>query len=257
MSLLQPRYIAAARIADAHADYPWDEWNVKDAYLPPDEELLERYGDLTHRAQVAMTVATAEWIVFRFNNLSSDPMPMQYLEAAWAANVDLAYGTYIETDDDDWRGPVRGPLNVAISIVVDALFCADQTDDPAENPAWMSKLAERVLPEHAQASFKAWRLACLERLEKYYSDPLADESLDADDDLDEIDDLFAERTDQGGPPVPREAFDPTFDFKPERVTQLIGDYLAALDPSKNEFLQSADQMREQGFVGTPYTYPPS
>jgi hypothetical protein len=234
--LSKPHYIAAAPIADAKAEYPWDEWHVEEAYTPPDEELLERYGALTHRAQIAMTIATAEWVVFRFEKLSDDPAPLQVLEAAWAANVDLAHSVYIEPEDDDWRGPIRGPLSMVISIVMDALYCADQTDDTAENPAWMSNLALRVLPEQAHPAFSAWRAACLERLEKHYTEPLIDDNEDEDD----LSDLFSEEEDLGGAPVPREVFDPAFDFRPEMTGALIHRFLSGLDRRTNQFLSDPE-----------------
>lgn len=248
MSLGRPEYISAAQIADTDPDYPWDEWKVRDTYEPVDEELLDRFGVLTQAARVAMTIATAEWAVFRFENLSDDPVPLQYLESAWAANIDRAYGTYVETDDDEWRGPIRGPLNMTITIVVDALFCADQSEDTAENPAWMSKLAERVLPARALPAFRTWRTACLERLERYYSLPETGQ----DEDRDEFEGLFASEEKEF--PVPREVFDPTFDFRPELTEVLLNNYLAGLKPQDNEFLQSPEAMREAGFEGTPYRY---
>jgi hypothetical protein len=234
MALSKPDYIVAANVADTEANYPWDEWNVREAYSPPDDELIDRYDGLTHRAQVAMTIATAEWIVFRFEALSDDPMPLNYLEAAWAANIDTAHGVYIETDDDEWRGPIRGPLNMAITIVADALFCADQTDDTAENPAWMSKLAERVLPPRSLAAFRTWRATCLQRLETYYTEP------DEEENEDDFGDLFSEE-DAGGPPVPREIFDPSFEFRPDMVATLVDRFLADLDPRANEFLQTPEE----------------
>jgi hypothetical protein len=239
MSLIKPPYIAKADIAPKLLDYSWDEWNVRHAYMPIDQPLFKRLKKISHRAQVGLTIAEAEWVVFRYDLVSDDPLPSQYLEAAWAANVDLAYAYYIETRDDDWRGPIRGPLKVTLSIVVDSLFCADESPNPAENPSWMSRLAEHLLPDHT--AFQQWREACVQRLEALYPAPPAEN------------DLFGD-TDTGGPPVPREVFNPEYDFEPETKENLVNRYLAGLDYRTNPFLRSPEEMLEIGFLGIPYRF---
>jgi hypothetical protein len=236
--LLKPEYIRAANIATPDLRYRWDEWNVKEAYMPADPELLDRLKVLTRRANIALTIASAEWVIFRFEDLSTDPMPFQYLEAAWAGNVDLAYAKYIETNDDEWRGPVRGPLNMALTLVIDALFLEDENPNPAANAAWISNLAERVLPD--KTDFRTWREASVERLEISY---VALKDVDSD--------LF-EDLDTKGPYVPREMFDPEYQFKPDQASKLISGFLAGLDYRKNPFLRSSEEMRKLGFRGTPY-----
>lgn len=240
MPLSVPQYIQAAGINSSILHYEWDEWNVKKYYTTVDEELLERLSILSYRAKVAMTIASAEWVVARFDALSNDKTPRQYLEAAWAGNIDLRYARYIETNDDEWRGPVRGPLNMTISIVVDALFCKDESAEPAENPAWMCALAEHVIP--AKEPFWHWRDRCLDRLQALYTA------------REDKDDLFDEDQALGGI-VPREVFDPEKDSEPDRSAQLANLYLQGLEVHANPFLRSPQELLEEGFEGVPYTYP--
>jgi hypothetical protein len=241
MALATPPYIRRAGISSDLLKYRWDEWNVKSHYTNVDHELFDRLCNITHRAKVAMTIAAAEWIVARFDAVSKDAMPRQYLEAAWAGNVDQRYARYIETNDDEWRGPVRGPLNMAITIVADSLFCADESEEPAENPAWMCTLAEHVLP--AREGFDLWRHQCVERLERFYSAEESDEEPPENDE---------DAGDFGGDPVPCEVFDPEFEFTPAATRDLTDRYLRSLDYSQNHFLRSPAEMAERGFTGTPY-----
>ena len=237
----KPRYILEANIADIHLSYCWDEWEVDKSYKPANLDLTSRMANLSHRANVAMCIAIAEWVVWRFEKLSDDPTPLLYLEAAWAGNVHNAYVRYIETADDDWRGIVRGPMNIALSIVIDLLWgCEDTT--PGENVAWMSNLAELVLPDtHA---YRQWREACIQRLEENF--PRTD---------DDTDDLFLDEPNLGAW-VPRELFDPNLPFEVSMTRSLIRRFIQGLDYRKNNFLNSPVEMLEfPDYNNTPYTLP--
>lgn len=247
MLLRIPKYIQEANITDPAIQYKWNEWDVTEAYMPADEKLSKRLIAFSFRANAALTIACAEWVAFRFESLSNDPLPFQYLEAAWAGNVYLGYTEYIETSDDDWRGPIRGPLNISIAIVIDMLFHAWEDLDPTKYPAWISNLVEHVLPDTTM--FQKWRDVCIQRLEHFYPKPKDDKLRVSMDDVDENYDstlIF-------GDFVPREVFAPEFDFKPEMTKQLINKYLAGLDWRTNPFLRSPEEMFEVGFEGTPYS----
>lgn len=142
----KPPHIANANIAGTPLRFRWDEWSVTAAYQPADPALTARMAALSHRANVAMCTAMAEWVVWRFERLSTDTAPYEFIEAAWAAGVHTAYARYVEFRDDDWRGVVRGPMRMSMEILVDLIWgLADTT--PGENAAWMSNLAELVLPD--------------------------------------------------------------------------------------------------------------
>ena len=240
MPLPRPGYIDPA-VADPNLAFTWDEWKVRSFYKPADEKLVERLSHVTQRARVALTIAEAEWIVYRFEGIAKDPVPLQLIEAFWAANIDLRYGNYWEPVDDEWRGPVRGPLSVALLITCDALFCTSQSENWAENPSWMSKLAEHLLPPAFLPVFVKWRETVLQRLEKFYSASAAPEP-----------DLWDE-VDSWGPYVPRELFDPEFDFHPDMTETLITNFLIGLNPATNPYLNSPHDMLELGFPGVPYS----
>jgi len=226
-------------IASPRLRYRWDEWNVAAAYQPANPELLERLGGLTHRAQVGLTIATAEWIAWRFEGLSDETMPLEYFEAAWAGNVDLAYVEYLDTDDDEWRGPVLGPLNVALTIVIDGLFMADQSSNTAENPCWAHNLASLVLPRIDE--FARWHAEVLDRLERHYR--AASEEV-----------LFNQRSYAHDPPIARETFSSDLPLVAGSAPELVDGYLRQLNPEANRFLRSPEELQEMGFEGVPYRF---
>jgi len=241
--LPRPPYIPAD-ISRPEIRYPWDEWNVSRTYQPADPELLRRLTLVTHRAQVGLTIATMEWITSRYDALTTETFPSEYLEAAWAANVDLAYAEYIETDDEEWRGPILGPLNIGLKIVVESLFLADQIANPALHPCWAYKLACLVLPE--TTAFKAWHNDVVSRLEEYYR------ALPED-----AQPLFSADGYVMDPPVARETFNPDVPFNPESAAVLIDRYLRALNYEENRFLRTPEDLQEMEFEGHPYRFPPN
>lgn len=238
MAISEPKYISDADIKDENIRYHWDDWNIKAYYMSTPDELFDRLTDLTLRAKIALTTACAEWLVFRFKGISDDPLPLKYLEAAWCGNVDLRYIKYTELNDEEWLGPIRGPLQLAIAIINDIFFCSDDNPEPALNSGWMSTLTQHILPN--PAFFCQWRDKCIERLKRLYTDK-----------SDPFDNLFGE--DNGGPYVPREVFDLDYDFKPEITNTLINDYLRNVDYTLNQFLHTPNEMLALGFKGKPYS----
>lgn len=236
--LTKPPHIAAANLATAPPRFRWDEWNVTAAYEPADPALADRMAALSHRANVAMCTATAEWVVWRFEQLSADPEPHEFLEAAWAAGVHTAYAGFPEFEDDDWRGPVRGPIRMALEILADLIWGRDDTA-PGENAAWLSNLAELVIAD--VRPFRAWREECIRRLERFHPRPPEAEEV-----------VFSDEIDVGSW-VPRELFDLTAPFDPALTRTRIAAFVATLDPRRNRYLNSPDEMREfPDYEGEPY-----
>lgn len=230
-----------ANIAADHARYPWDEWKVREYYTDVDERMFDRLDRLSSRATIGLSIACAEWICHRLSKLDSDPAPLQFLEAAWAGVVSSAYCVYTETNDDDWRGPVRGPLNMTIAIVNDALFCLSEDPHGATRACWMYNLAKHVLPD--TDAFERWFETIVKRLEKYCPKPPEDEE-----------DMFVEIAGMGDP-IPRDLFDPDLPPDSYRRVGAIDRYLNSLDPSRNPFLvPAADIQGVEGVGDPPYSY---
>lgn len=230
MPLNRPHYIHPIA-AGSRIPWPWDDWNVRQAYMPEDALLAARLQPLARRAQLAMGVAIGEWIVFTLEALDSDVRPRQYLQAAWAGTVHFACCPYREFVDREWSGPVRGPLHLTMALINDTLHFEDAA--PAENAGWLSTLAQLVVPEGSP--YMAWRDAALNRLERLFP------ALPEDDDF-EYDWQAAE------PLVPRECFDPTAPFDPSMSAGLVRRALADIDDDTNPYASTPAQRERAGVV---------
>jgi hypothetical protein len=231
MTLTVPQYVKIPGIQDPTIRFTWDDWNVEAVDLPLDDSLQKRLQIISHRAVAALTIGIAEWIVYRFARLSSDPVPDLRLEAAWAQVVDVSYSNLEDIRLEEWRGPVRGPLGIALRRVIFALDQAGKGLDPVWRAGRASKLAEHVLPD--PEPYRKWREMVIQRLEKLYP-------LDLSETLGDV--------------VPREAMDPTVSFDLTQTEGLINRFLVGLDCVSNPFLNTPEAMLENGFEGHPYTF---
>ena len=105
MTLSTPSYIQQANIQDPTIRYLWDDWNVEQAETPIDKKLKAQLKKVSLRSSIAFSIATAEWITFSFEQFIDDPVPLQYLEAAWSQSINFNYG-FIWWDplaDEDWQ----------------------------------------------------------------------------------------------------------------------------------------------------------
>jgi hypothetical protein len=235
MALATPHYIQAANLQDKNVRYPWDDWNEEQALEPIDDEFLARLKNISQRAIIAFTAATAEWIVHRFAGLADLSLPIQFLEAAWAMIIELRYcGATWEgytKESEGWAGPVRRPIAIGMNKVHYTFEAITEYDDPETSGASLTNLAQYVLTD--PAPYLKWRERVMKRLETLY--PL-------------------NRADKLGEAVPREALDPEFDFRLEQTERLVNQFLASLAYRSNPFLNSPDKMLKQGFKGTPYVF---
>jgi hypothetical protein len=231
MSLTIPQYLRVSNIQEIEVRFLWDDWKVEEVDMPLDDAFQDRLHPLSQRAIAAFTIGIAEWIIYRFGALSNDPGPVQYLEAAWAQVIDLRYSSLSDVIPEDWTGPVRGPIGVALRRVIFALDQSHSDGDPAWRAGRASKLAEHVIPD--PTLYRQWRDHILDRLERVYP-------LDPAEKLGDV--------------VPREAMDPDTDLDVLETEVRINRFLSGLDYTNNRFLSPPDEMLKRGFVGTPYLF---
>ena len=232
MALSIPRYIKEADIQNNILSYEWDDWNLEAAYSDIEgEDYFDRFEALSYRANIALTIASAEWVIYRYGVVSQDLVPYQYIEAAWAAVINNRYLSTWEPPDEDWMGPIRGPLSVAMLIIKEAVGSAEHEFSKGVPTSYISCLAKRVVPN--VDAFLRWRNCVVERLEQYYL-------LDDEETWGEV--------------VPREIFNLDSDFDVSASEQLIQRFLVGLDYHTNPFLQSPDEMIALKFEGTPYQF---
>lgn len=226
-----PQYIREASIRDPQIRYRWDDWNL-DQYLDnPDDSLVVALEPLPHRANVAIALGMTEWLVHRFSSLDEDQVPWLIIEAAWAQSINRRYSEFIELNDEDWLGPMRRPVQLALENVQEILVACFDDEDTAEETASVSKLVLHVLP-HLDA-FLHWRAGVITRLTKFY---------------------VRQKDDPVGPVIPREALDLSVNFTPNMTDNLVTRFLAGLDPATNGWLNTVEVMKELRFNGVPYQW---
>jgi len=150
MTRTRPIYVPQ-QVASAYTlRYLWDEWCGEDLYANlQDDDLLRRQEGLSDRANLALASACTEWIVYRYEGLSHDPVPHEFLQAMWAAGVDTRYARPWEPEPENWTGPVRGPLLVAMQYGQEAIRELAVQSGPGMAVLYLSGLARIVLPDYA------------------------------------------------------------------------------------------------------------
>ena len=164
---------------------------------------------------MGLTLATGEWVVHRFSRLADDPRPMQYLDAAWAEQMQQSRCVSVELRASQWRGRVRGPLGMVVTIANDLLFDLEDDSDTRRRAIWMRSLARYVLP--SVQAFDAWLRDAVERMIACHPRRASENEIIEGDDF------------GLGRPVARELFDTTRRFDPARERKLIDGFLRAVD----------------------------
>jgi hypothetical protein len=243
MILAPQQHILDAGVDVVELGFEWNDWNVHPYFRPGDADILDRAVALSHRARIALTIAIGEWIVHRFSRLADMHYNLcrHYTEALWAWNIDWRYARPFHPQDDEWQGPVLGPLELVLIICNDAFERSEEQGESEHCPAWMAQLAQHVLPD--PQPLRTWLAAVLERLERHYPweyDP---------------DDFFLE-SDFRGARVPREVFDLTRSFYPRDADRLLNEFLVRIEGSPNPFLRADEDLEDVwDHEATPYRWP--
>ena len=213
--------------------YQWDDWNVEQADSPIDKSLQARLDNLSYRSLIGYYLVSGEWIVSRLRPFLANSLPYEYLEAGWVMSIDWRYGDDWELleADSEWTGPVKGPVREAMKWISFSIQQSDEGGNVAWGAAHITKLTEYILPSHS--AYVQWRERILPRLETLYP-------RDSHDRLGDV--------------VPREAYDPEVDFKVDEGAFLVSQFLGRMQNTPNRFLNSSEEMRRNGFAGTPFVF---
>src|SRR5262245_60134180 len=234
MPRAMPSYIAAAGVIDAPLKYKWDDEDPTTAYGDEVPRLADQILDMSNRAALVFGCALAEWIAFRIQPHSDDTMLFEYIDAARASSVDLAY-TDVDANPEqslewsDWSGPIRGPLCGAAMQLGEIVAQLD-LDEPCDTDVvYLANLVEFTLPD--VKAFRKWRNWAIARLKE-----LAPGEGDG-----ELGDM-----------VPIQALDPESDFDPKDTKKLLREFLQSLEPKANRWLRTPAEMKKAGFKGKAY-----
>ncbi|MCE6959811.1 hypothetical protein LAZ40_12340 [Cereibacter sphaeroides] len=215
-----PRFAREAPFDRGPPLMAWDEWDIAPYYADCDPAQLQRLVRLTPNANHALVCACGYWIAERFARLDPGGEAEAFLDVASASSYDAPLYEYFEIDEEDWRGPVRGPQALMITIAVDALFCLADDPEPAVRVCYMFNLCRHVLdPDDA---FLRWFEGAVARMEAAHlrRKPAAPAPLAPPD---------------YGEPVPMTAFDLDRPYLPQDAAAEFARAVARIDP-ENPFL---------------------
>jgi hypothetical protein len=234
--MTMPSFLQEAGIAEAPLKFSWNDKMPSANYGQENHRLERQLAKVSDRGVIALGAVCAEWVLWRFSKVSDTGILNSYIEAVWASLVDWLYlnpkmSPRYTVEWKDWQGKERGPIGAAAILLANGVN-AVMRPEPAVRPvASLANLVELVVTD--LKAFRNWRNWALDRLIE----------IDPYDDDQPI-----------GVPVPREALDPTSDFKPEMSQKLIDQFLQKLDYKKNRYLRSPQELKKAGFTGTPYRY---
>jgi hypothetical protein len=231
--LSEPSYIKKAAIVEVPIQHNWNEADPDQMYLG-NRKIEKQLQPVCYRGVLAISLGCAEWIAWRMVKNSSEQVLFQYIEALWAGIVDWRYvrdpySIGKKLDWSDWQGPIRGPLFGALLRLAKIADLTKRRYFASPEASTIVQLALHVIPN--QKPFKEWFKSTFDRIRNIY--PYSK--------IDEI-----------GPPMPKEVLDPGIDYNPDLANDFISKFLQQLDFKQNPFLRSQEEMKKDGFEGTPY-----
>lgn len=231
MGLERPSYIDDAVISGTSGNFEWDDLYPATIYSREVVSLENKLSAISGRGIIAFSTGCVEWVYWALNKFSDDQLTLQFIESAWAANIDFRYlNTSDRPTNEEWRGPISGAFAESMRIVMDTVEQAIDEQTSETDAVDLSNLVEHVLDE--PKPFRSWRTKAIGRLAKLYP-------YDEDNEM--------------GLPVPREVLEVGREFDPDATDQYLKNFVASLDPGTNRYLNSADRLKELGFPGVPYT----
>lgn len=165
-------YDIACRAFDRDADrtirFEWDGWRSTFYFYHVDVDLSPQLDLLSDPAVAALSLGAVEWICARFWWDPATRDVMQFVNAAWGMQLSAASCEWIEFDDEEWQGPIRGPLRSAQLIALDTVFCKTQNDSLFKRACWACNLARHVIGEPERERFTSWLEQSLHRLQQHH-----------------------------------------------------------------------------------------
>lgn len=206
---------------------------------------------LTKSASVGLAAALEEWAAWRFDGLIPPNSFLSQADAARAWTIDCRYMQHGK-EDEIKEPPARSAMSMVAELTWDAV--RDEfwkfPSTPPQHEVHLAFLVRHVMPKEKRKPFETWTKWALGRLAEI--SPRPDEPIGPFEDYESEAAYDAAQRPYFGAPIPQEALDPDFDYKPEMREDLLDRYLQSLDWKQNPFLRSPDEMKELGFEGTPY-----
>ncbi|MCI0561094.1 MAG: hypothetical protein MN733_21625 [Nitrososphaera sp.] len=211
--LSPPKFIPLDKFQLSPISYVWDDWNPYSILGNVNAETEYTLMQVSDRACIAFAISCAEWVVFRLQAMLNDARALQFIEACWAFEMSEKYRCPPESNEMEWKGTVRAPVDLALMTILNTIYATE--DESAHIEAAFSELIPlHVLPD--QEPFRSWSEETLTRLTSFY--PRVSGT------------SFNE-------PVPREAMDPRFQITLAETAGYVSAFLSQESLSSNPFLQ--------------------
>ena len=215
MKKLVPRYIPVGQISIQPVTHTWDDWDPFEALSEPEARTKQKLRETSNRAISVFALGCAEWVIYRLGCHFSDNLPYDYLDAFWCflqAGTDSAPPP---TDDEEWQGVIRGPINLALMTVLNTIYLAED-GAPTQNGALAPQIVRHVIgPDDL---FSKWEATVLDRL--CAACPRVE-------------------TDPDGIPLPRVLLDPEIAIHHLDFADAVRHDLSRLNRGSNRFLRGA------------------
>jgi hypothetical protein len=252
MSRTPPPYIPA-EIIGAPLDFIWEGPSAHAGPMQTLTPLVERLSGTTTCAQLTMCAGIVEWAAWRLQGHTTIDIGLDFAEAAFAYQVDQRYadhragGCRNPTDDDP---PALGALLDVCSHLWRAMGreYAQSYYQPIFETFHAANITRHIIPAGQRQVFENWLAGLSDRVHAVAPKP--DEEFKKKKEFERPEDHKAFLARHWGLPLPREILDPAAVAEP--AGPRIDAFLRTLDPSKNPFLRTAEQMQALGFVGDPY-----
>lgn len=210
--MMRPPSIPETAICTASPSFVWsayDPYSVLADRSPATDEIMNQ---LTERARIAYALGCSEWVVFALAPLIDDARPLQLLQTFWAFQMSNRFALPDELMEEEWQGPVRGPIDLSLVTVRNTVLCAE--DGTSQIHASFAELIPlHVLRE--PGPLHAWRAHALEALMNFTRGS----------------------TEGRGEPVPRELIMGLREAPEELPSdELVGRFLDSVDPAQNPYL---------------------
>jgi hypothetical protein len=153
----------------AETGYQWDTWTIHEDRDSAVTGYRDRLYALSEAQALVACLAMAESIVAGIGQHDPENWIRDYVQSAWAGFSDTTDPRYFETDDNDWRGPQREMLALALIVLNDALFCRDERSYIAFRADWLLFYAQKLYA-HLPV-FRDWVETLVARLESLGKGP--------------------------------------------------------------------------------------
>jgi hypothetical protein len=244
--LRMPGYIDSAGVAGSPIKYKWNNSLALKYYATKDQnvKLYLTLDKSNFKAKMAIGLAVSEWIAWRFSGIVDLTDCLSRLEAGWASLIDTLYSKSLDVpptnnptfhDTEKAAGPILTSLRLLNGIhsrfVAGSVYLAEPIVKQA-------MLARYLMPE--KSVFDLW-LSSVVRESVTTFPRLAN--------YDEESGVFDASHEKA---IPREFFEQGYEYSEATASEALKELLRMLDPGLNPYLRTPEEMKAEGFKGTPY-----